>query len=599
MTELPNGGNRIEDSGEDGNATPGHSASRNYESMLNDHEHWENLVACRVACPIGTDACGYVNAIERGDYAEAYRIARASNPFVSICANVCGAPCEDACRRGSIDKPVEIRALKRFVTVKHGVEAGEFQTEPVTPSHDEKVAIIGAGVAGLTAAHDLTQSGYQVTVFEASALPGGLLRHGVPIYRLDRRVIELEIESILNLGVELKTNARLGEDFTLDDLRGQGYKAILLAIGLERGRTVPIPGHDQEGITDAISFLRDFNAGRPPLVGNRVIVIGGGNVALDVARSVKRLGQPEVLLVCLEGRKEMPALAEEVREALEEDVQFFNGWGPDFISRQESGLLLETKRCLSVSDADGRFNPTFDASDRADFTADTIIFSVGQASDTSFLGQDSSVRIDDGLIQVDWKTGQTSLEDVFAAGDISTGPRMFVDAIAAGQRAARGIQSYFGRSEASPKTSVRWRPSSFRMNQALGTPRKAPPFTEGEIRITSLEPYEDIYTETEAKRQASRCLHCNVNTLFNTSMCIACGDCVRICPERLIRIVPGTMSWHENAVGIIPPLEDEVEDQANAEEQLMLKDESTCTRCGLCVDACPTRAVALSEFRMV
>jgi formate dehydrogenase beta subunit len=236
---------------------------------------------------------------------------------------------------------------------------------------------------------------------------------------------------------------------------------------------------------------------------------------------------------------------------------------------------------------------------RADFTADTVIFAVGQASDTSFLGNESRIKIDRGLIQVDETTGQTEAEDIFAAGDISTGPRMFIDAIAAGQRVARGIDSYLGQKETPRVPSVRWRLSQVRTNRSLGTPHKAPPCTEGELRVSSMEPYESTYTDSAAVRQASRCLHCNVNTLFNTSMCIACKDCVRICPENLIRIVPGTMNRHTDAVGVIPPLEDEVRDQVNDEDQLMLKNESTCTRCGLCADACPTHAVTMSEFQLI
>ena len=259
--------------------------------------YWMEMVKCQDACPVHTDACGYVNAIAEGRDEDAYRIARATNPFASICGRVCGAPCEANCRRGSLDEPVAIRALKRFVTTKFGPETGDFtryrescNQEMLPPNRGdyEKVAVIGAGVAGLTVAHDLAQLGYKVTVFEADSKPGGMLTAGVPVFRLPRELVMAEIDAIVSLGVELQCNQRLGRDFTIQDLRDQGYKAIFLGVGLPKGRKLDLPGANLAGVHDGMDFLRAFNDGIPLPVGKKIVVIGGGNVAYDVARSAVR-----------------------------------------------------------------------------------------------------------------------------------------------------------------------------------------------------------------------------------------------------------------------------------------------------------------------
>ena len=262
-----------------------------------DSQYWIEMVKCQHACPVKTNACGYVNAIAEGRYEDAYRIARATNPFASICGRVCGAPCEANCRRGSLDEAVSIRALKRFVTETYGPETGNYQahqqgadTRMLPPGRGEyeRIAVIGAGVSGLTVAHDLARVGYKVTVFEANAEPGGMMTVGVPVFRLPRELVRHEIQAILSLGVDLRCNMRLGRDFTIDSLRKDGYRAIFLGIGLPKGRKLAIPNADAEGVYDGMEFLKAFNEGTPMPLGRRVVVIGGGNVAYDVARSALR-----------------------------------------------------------------------------------------------------------------------------------------------------------------------------------------------------------------------------------------------------------------------------------------------------------------------
>ena len=358
-----------------------------YEVRLPDAtDYWTEMVKCRHACPVHTDACGYVTAIAEGQFEKAYRIARAHNPFASICGRVCGAPCESNCRRGDVDAPVAIRPLKRFVASQFGPETGNYaiyreaNNDAMLPPNRgdyERVAIIGAGVSGLTAAHDLVRMGYKVTVFEAEKEPGGMLTSGVPIFRLPRELVRHEIAAILSLGVELKCNQRLGRDFTIASLRNAGFKAIFLGIGLPRGRKLPLPGSDNEDVIDGMDFLRAFNAGAPLPLGKRVLVIGGGNVAYDVARSAVRphddhqaydvarsalrlSGDKEVHIVCLEGREEMPADEIEVEEGAEEGIHLHNQRGPREIVLTDGKLTaLRTVRCTAVFDASGRFNPTF------------------------------------------------------------------------------------------------------------------------------------------------------------------------------------------------------------------------------------------------
>jgi formate dehydrogenase beta subunit len=374
-------------------------------TKLVDLEWLESNFPCMQACPVHTQAGRYVTLIAQGRYEEAYRYARVPNPFASICGRVCGHPCESACRRGQFDSPISIRALKRFVTERHGPESRnpiELFSEKPKVTQPEKVAVIGSGPAGMSAAHDLALLGYAVTVFEAAAVPGGMLHLGIPEYRLPRDVLQAQIREILDLGPELRLNMRLGRDFSLADLRAQGFKAVLLAFGLHRSRDLNLPGHELDGVVKGIDFLLNVNLGYRFSIGKQVVVIGGGNVAIDVARTAAReqqkhvggpageaglpdhltsseldvamkefmdvsraalrMGARQVHLVCLESREEMPAAEEEIEEGLNEGIQIHPSRGPkQFVGKDGKVTGLETVRCISVFDAQRRFNPTFEA----------------------------------------------------------------------------------------------------------------------------------------------------------------------------------------------------------------------------------------------
>jgi NADPH-dependent glutamate synthase beta subunit-like oxidoreductase/ferredoxin len=610
-------------------------------------DYWIKMVKCQEACPVHTNACGYVTAIGEGRYEEAYRIARATNPFASICGRVCGAPCEANCRRGDVDAPVSIRSLKRFVTTQFGPEAGDFRLHreacdkrmlPPNRGDYERVAVIGGGVSGLTVAHDLTQIGYKVTVFEANSEPGGMLMVGVPVFRLPRDLVRQEIKAILSLGVELKCNMRLGRDFTMADLRRDGFKAIFLGIGLPKGRKLNLPGADREMVYDGMDFLRAFNEGKPIPLGRRIVVIGGGNVAYDVARSAVRPGtattrgeaiadmergeqvaydvarsalrmssDKEVHVVCLEKREEMPADQVEVIEGEEEGLKLHNSRGPKEILGENGTVTgLRTVRCASVFDATGRFNPIFDEGNVEDIPADTVIFAIGQSSDLSFLKPEDGVESERGLIKVNRETYQTTAPDVFACGDIAHGPRLFIDAVASAQIAARSMHDFLRGTRTDIVVRSQWAPAVYTMAEGWDRlPRATPPVIDAAQRSTSLEIIEEDFPLQDAHRQASRCLRCNVNTVFNTSMCIACNGCVDVCPQSVIRLVGVSElckdeQWQEMVAGSLGIGRDELRAmdprELDALGGVMLKDETTCIRCGLCASRCPTHAVIMKKF---
>ncbi len=615
--------------------------------VLDDSTYWTEMVKCRHACPVHTDACGYVTAIAEGRYEDAYRIARATNPFASICGRVCGAPCEANCRRGDLDSPIAIRALKRFVTTLHGPETGDYgkyrefgnpRMLPPERGDYERVAIVGGGVSGLTVAHDLIQTGYKVTVFEASAEPGGMLTAGVPVFRLPRDLVRHEIQAILSLGVELQCNMRLGRDFTIQSLRQEGYKAIFLGIGLPRGRKLDLPGADTPGVYDGMEFLRAFNEGKPLPLGRRVVVIGGGNVAYDVARSAIRpvealdrdealgemgrgeqvaydvarsalrmSGDKEVHVVCLESRTEMPADEVEIVEGEEEGIRLHDGRGPREVIVQKGKVGgLRVVRCLSVFNAAGRFEPRYDEAAVEDIAADTVIFAIGQTSDLSFLAPEDGVASERGLIKVNPKTYQTTAPDVFACGDIAHGPRLFIDAVASAHTAARSMHDFLRQTRTDVVLRKQWKPAAYTMAEGwYGWERENPPALPSERRAASLDNTEENYPEALARQQAARCLRCNVNTVFDTSLCIACNGCVDVCPENLIKLVglsclPVDDAWariSQAGFGIgeaeFRALPDPQKDELGG---VMLKDETTCIRCSMCASRCPTHAITMQHF---
>jgi NADPH-dependent glutamate synthase beta subunit-like oxidoreductase len=578
-------------------------------SKLVDLEWLESNFPCMQACPVHTEAGRYVAAIAQGRYEEAYRYARRPNPLASICGRVCGHPCETDCRRGKLDAPIAIRALKRFLTERHGPES----RNPVTVYPDrtsgifrqDRIAVVGAGPAGLSAAHDLALLGYPVTIFDAAPVPGGMMHLGIPEYRLPRDVLKAQVREILDLGVSLRLNSRLGRDFSLQSLRADGFKAVLLAIGLHQGRKLRVEGEELDGVISGIDFLLNINLGYRFTIGKKVVVIGGGNVAIDVARSVLRkdqrvaaeqiamkelmdvsrsalrMGARDVHLICLESREEMPAFASEIEEGLEEGLKIHPSLGSKrFIGNKGKLTSIETIRCSSVFDAQHRFNPSFEPGTEAILECDTVILAIGQASDLSFLAPEDGMQVTrGGTLTIDPDTLMTTAPGVFAAGDIAFGPRLIINAVADGKKAAEQIDRYLRGPEWQPRARLVQITvlDHHQMPESYDTYSRLPVPVIPLDRRTGIAEVEIGYSEREAQREAARCLQCWINTIFDGNEeegteCILCGGCVDVCPEnclQLLRVSEGSM---------------------------MIKDETICIRCGLCAERCPAHTITMEAF---
>jgi len=630
-----------------------------YRVFLPDLAFYQQTVACQFACPVRTDARAYVNAIAHGEYERAYLIARETNPFASTCGWVCGAPCEAACRRGKIDAPIAIRALKRFVNDRYGVylgETGQPRQAPAWPGYvgstavfelgnttfptsrsglvaahrrgdtsGKRVAIAGSGPAGLSCAHDLALLGHDVTIFEASSAAGGMLRLGVPEYRLPREVIDLELEAILSLGPTLKLNQALGRDFSLADLRRE-YDAIFIAIGTYQGRNLNVEGEQLDRVLRAVDFLINVNLGGYNLdLGKRVIVIGGGNVAMDVARTAARLGHPaqsggdlevaldvaraarrlgatqEVHCLVVEDRSEMLADPLEIAEAEEEGIVIHNHVAPKrILGAGGRATGIETLDVARAFDEQGRFNPQLIPDSERVWECDSAIVSIGQVGDFEWVRPEDGVEVTRrGTLAVNQETLMTSAPGVFAGGDIAFGPRLIINAVADGQRAARGIHAYL--QDVQPRLVRKGffatiknheYPEVGPLRDYLRWPRRQPPALPVERRI-GVSRVEIGFDEANAREQGGRCLICTINPIFDGDLCILCNGCVDVCPTDCLKLVPvSALNGEESVAALV-----ERATTGWLAASAMLLDPTRCIRCGLCAARCPTDAVNMETFR--
>lgn len=564
-------------------------------------------IPCMAACPVHTNAGVYVAAVADGDDELGYLTARLPNPFASVCGHVCAAPCEVACRRGEIDRPIAIRALKRFLTEKHGVEAGVDSLVSTVASSPlverrESIGVVGGGPAGLSAAHDLRRLGYQVVLYEATERLGGMMVLGIPEYRLGRELVANEIASIVGLGVDVEYGFRLGRDASLADLRNR-HDALFLAFGATLGRGLDIEGSDADGVLRAVEYLLNVNQGFKVDVGDRVLVVGGGDVAmdaartalrsdayggrhagtmteaLDAARTAARAGARQVTVMSLESAEEMPASEFEIAEAAKEDIRFVHRRGPNRILT-ESGRVagVETVGVTSVFDANGRFAPQFDRDDMSEIEVDTVILAVGQAVDTAAVGE-SGPRISRGTIEVDERLG-TTLPRVWAGGDVAHGPRTLIEAIADGRRAAEEIHKAFGGAATTARPGLMTIVPNFHrgLDEYDRIPRVEVPTIPSDRRI-GLELVETGFTEEQARTEAQRCLRCFANILLDVDKCVLCALCADVCPVDVISLVPSQEVDPEEVGGTA-----------------LLLDERSCIRCGLCVERCPTDALSMGVW---
>ncbi len=630
-----------------------------YKVLVPDIGFWKRMIPCQDACPVHTDAGKYVQLIAERRYEDSYYVARSPNPLASICGRVCAAPCEDKCRRGAIDAPVSIRALKRVVCEKYGVESllpdsqnrlfqggGEpgnqiqWHLPVLTDSRrnvarGQRVAVVGAGPAGLSAAHDLALMGYRVTLFEATGALGGMLIHGIPEFRLPRSVIDKEIARIASLGVEFKLNTPLTPDFGLEDLRRQGYQAIFLGVGTQRGRDLRIEGSDLDGVIRAIDFLLNINHGYRVELGRKVVVVGGGFVAfdaarmalragleknegeaagegsmpaaLDAARAAIRAGVTDVRMCSLESFAEMPVLRtsqgkEEFEEAGKEGVVFHPQRGPKRLVGENGRVRrIELMGVTRTYDPDGRFNPIYDSGISEVLEADSVILAIGQQADLSFLKPTDGVEVTPrGTIKIDEPTLAASAPGVFAGGDVAFGPRNLIEAVANGKRAALSIDDFLRgwAAAAAVRLSVEKIPTrNYRMAAGYEKhPRQAPPAIPLDRR-TGISEVETGYAEDEARRQAERCLYCHIQTIYDPAKCVLCNRCVDICPEYCLKLVP--VEHLDLDAQVVQKILDASGALSGTTHSAMIKDDEKCIRCGLCAIRCPTDAMTMEVFHYV
>lgn len=619
------------------------------------------------ACPVHTDSGKYVQLIGRGQDMEAYLVARSSNPFASVCGRICAAPCEDACRRGKIDEPITIRSLKRFVTERYGVESREAHTQELltegkkTPQSSlwplhissivkrgpqkkrTKVAVVGGGPSGLACAHDLALRGYQVTLFEASNTLGGMLKAAIPEYRLPRDVLRKEVEFVLSLGVEVRFNSPLGEDFGIRQLNELGYEAVYISVGAQQSQRLNIEGTKLDGVLLATDYLLNINQGYKIDLGRRTLVIGGGLVALDsartalrevitslsdseeaklaidvsadagimltaidVARSALRKGTLKVDVACLESFEEMPASRtvqgkEEFEESVREGIIYHPSLGPKRILGENGKVkaveFLQVKR---VFDEQGRFNPELEPDTETIIETDSVILAIGQVPDLSFLKPEDGVELTErGTVKINPLTLATTTEGVFAGGDSAFGARILIEGVANGKLAAKSIDDYVSEktdTEREFSVSIKVlspkdyeKPREYEIRH-----RKAPSKTTLKRRI-GVNEVELSFREDEARLQAQRCLVCHINTIYDSELCILCGACVDHCPNNCLKLVAYREIEFEQTGFWAPKGRDDKEGELTA----MIKDEITCIRCGMCATVCPTGSMTMELFSFV
>lgn len=490
---------------------------------------------CKSNCPAHIAVQGYIKLAAQGKYREALELIKMENPLPAVCGYVCNKRCEDACTRGDLDEPIAIDDIKRFIADQDLNKDTRFIPKKRNNYSDKKIAVVGSGPAGLSCAYFLAIDGYDVTVFEKEKTLGGMLTLGIPSFVLEKRIVEAEIDILRELGVKFKTGLEVGKDVSLNQLRQEGYRAFYLAIGAQKGRKVGVEGENYEGVISGIEFLSHINQNENEKISGNVVVIGGGNVAIDVARVAVRAGGKNVKMFCLENRDQMPALKEEIEVAESEDIIINNSWGPKRIIGQNGRVKgIELMRCVSVFDESGRFNPKYDVNDTISLEADYVLMSVGQAIDWGNLLDLSNVILNpNSTIKVDDITYQTGQPDVFAGGDAVTGPRFAIDAIAAGKQAAISIHRYvqvgqdllIGRSRRQYNELDK---SSLVIDSFDTTPRQRPAKIDGQQAKQTFRDIRLSLSEDQMLKETERCLGCGAS-LVDEYMCVGCGMCATKC----------------------------------------------------------------------
>ena len=516
-----------------------HMWSHNYRDTNRINCYDTGTAPCKTACPAHIGIQGYLQLAKEGRYEDALALIKKDNPLPAVCGHVCNRRCEDACTRGTIDEAVAIDEVKRFIAERDLNAETRFIPKKTIPllkgGFKEKIAIIGAGPAGLSCAYFLALTGYKPTIFEKNAEPGGMLRYGIPSYKLEKDLLAAEIDVIRQLGVEIRCGVEVGKDVTIEDLREQGYKGFYAAIGCQRGRKPGISGENAEGAYTAVDFLRKAGGSESfPLEGD-VVVVGGGNVAIDAARVSSRCTDAKISMFCLETREKMPASNEEIEEALEEGIELNCGWGPKEILEEDghvSGVVF--KKCTRVFDAQGRFSPEYDENDTVTVPCRHVIFSVGQAIDWGHMLDNLHVELrPNGGALANKLTYQTSEPDIFVGGDVYTGPKFAIDAIAAGREGAVSLHRYvhenctltIGRNR---RDFIELDKENIKVETYDSSSRQIPPKADVKAQAKTFRDLSQSLSEEQVKKETSRCLSCGASVV-DPNKCIGCGICTTKC----------------------------------------------------------------------
>jgi len=497
---------------------------------------------CKAECPAHIGIQGYIKLASQGRYTEALELIKHENPFPAVCGRICPRKCESACTRGDVDDPIAIDDIKKFIA-EQDLNKDTRYVPKVINKYGNKIAVIGAGPSGLSCAFYLAVDGYKVTVFEKQKVLGGMLTLGIPAFRLEKNVVNAEIDILKDLGVEFKTGVEVGTDVNLNDLRLQGFEAFYVAIGAQIGRKLSLEGEDAEGVVTGVEFLRRVNLGEDFKIDGETIVIGGGNVAIDVARTATRMGASQVNMYCLESREQMPALDEEIEESLAEDISINNSWGPKKIIVKNGHVIgLEFKKCISVFDENKRFNPKFDENQTKIVKADNVLISAGQGIDWGGLLKDSKIELNpNNTIKADIVTLQTGEPDVFAGGDSLIGPRFAIDAIALGKEGAISIHRYVhpGQSLTIGRIKREYRAfdkGNLELEGYDHLPRQKVSHIEENNSKETFKDLRGTFTEDQMKKETERCLGCGA-TVVDQYLCVGCGVCTTKCKYDAIKLV--------------------------------------------------------------
>ena len=529
-----------------------HMWTHNYRDVNRINCYDTGTAPCKTACPAHIGIQGYLQLAKEGRYEDALALIKKDNPLPAVCGHVCNRRCEDACTRGTIDEAVAIDEVKRFIAERDLNAETRFIPKKTIPSlkggFEEKIAIIGAGPAGLSCAYFLALTGYKPTIFEKNAEPGGMLRYGIPSYKLEKNLLAAEIDVISQLGVEIRCGVEIGKDVTIEDLREQGYKGFYAAIGCQRGRKPGISGENAEGAYTAVDFLRKAGAKESFALEGDVVVVGGGNVAIDAARISSRCTDAKISMFCLEAREKMPASNEEIEEALEEGIELNCGWGPKEVLEENghvSGVVF--KKCTRVFDAQGRFSPEYDENDTVTIPCRHVIFSVGQAIDWGHMLDNLHVELrPNGGALANKLTYQTSEPDIFVGGDVYTGPKFAIDAIAAGREGAISLHRYvhehctltIGRNR---RDFIELDKENIKVETYDSSSRQIPPKADVKEQAKTFRDLSQSLTEEQVKKETSRCLSCGASVV-DPNKCIGCGVCTTKCmfdAIHLHREIPG------------------------------------------------------------